>query len=938
VNRAAYRLKPWNEVVSPHDDIVSGDLEMATYAADLGGVDRGDANVPKVYRDAREFFRTTYPTRNLRRLLTDVLEVLSGGSGDRVIQLRTPFGGGKTHALLALYHLLKSRAAIDRRDLEGLRDPGPGRVAVLSGIDLDPLTSRRVGNLEIRTLWGELGYRLGGDAGYEIVRAHDEKGSAPAGNVLRPLLGDQPTLILLDEVLVYAERSGGRSGTDPMRRQVLVFLQTLTEVVRGLPNAAMVYSLQASVHEAAGDEALLQELDHLVARVNAIREPVSDDEVMRVVQRRLFPTFGDQSTHVEVAKEVAAAYAITYRNVRETFAKTESERRAAGKDSERFEQRVLDCYPFHPELLDLMYHRWGSLPSYQRTRGALQFLASTVHALWQGARSPQLLIGPGEVALEDEQVRTTFFSQVGERERYSSVLAADVTGGEARSKEVDRRIGNDSPKYASMQVGTRCATGIMLYSFGAREGEERGVLEADLVEGLASPDLDRNVITTCLHDLREELLYLHHTGRRYRFEPKANLNLLIAEESKKWDSPEIMAHIRRELERSLSAASRSVVLWPPDPGAVPDGDPVFRVVYLAPEWAERDEPEVNQHAAKLLEWKGASRREFLNSLAFAVPGRAALDRARAAARLWLAVDSLLSEVKAKRLSIDAEQVDELKARLSASAAELAGGLERLYELVLVPVEAPEGDEGGKPFAFDSVDLRAQLSAGRTVHDRIRDGLRKHVFESLTPARLVSLIKLGEERNHVGADELEAWFFKFLRFPKLVDEQPLRAAIAKGTADVLGYVSAARVEDGRVVVSRTELVRFGSAAPIDEIDLGPGCFVVSPQLAQSLQGRPAPATDKERETTPSGAEPDAGRRVGSGTPSTAKVLRMTFQASAAQLFRILPALQNLADRSAKFSVRAEVEAVGKEPFDPTWLRNAVNEHMDEAGVDSESRLE
>src|SRR5260370_42647343 len=69
VNREAYRLKPWNEVVSPHGDIVSGDLEMATYAADLGGVDRGDANVPKVYRDAREFFRTTYPPRNLRRLL-----------------------------------------------------------------------------------------------------------------------------------------------------------------------------------------------------------------------------------------------------------------------------------------------------------------------------------------------------------------------------------------------------------------------------------------------------------------------------------------------------------------------------------------------------------------------------------------------------------------------------------------------------------------------------------------------------------------------------------------------------------------------------------------------------------------------------------------------------------------------------------------------------
>src|SRR5260370_33559504 len=114
----------------------------------------------------------------------------------------------------------------------------------------------------------------------------------------------------------------------------------------------MVYSLRARVQEAAGDEALLQKLDHLVAGVKAIREPVSDDEVMRVVQRRLFPTFGDHSIHTEGAKEVAAAYAITYRNVRETFAKTESERRSAGKDSQRVGRTELDWYSFHQQLLD----------------------------------------------------------------------------------------------------------------------------------------------------------------------------------------------------------------------------------------------------------------------------------------------------------------------------------------------------------------------------------------------------------------------------------------------------------------------------------------------------------------------------------------------------------------------------------------------------------
>src|SRR5262249_38840497 len=184
VNVAAYRLKPWNQVVRPHDDILSGNLEMSTYAADLGAVDRNDPNTPRVYREASEFFRTTFLTRNLRELLANVLDVVAGGSGDRVIQLRTPFRGGQTHALLALYHLMKSRDRVDVPGLADLPDPGPGRVAVLSGMDLDPLAPREVDGLKIHTLWGELAFRLGGQAAYEKVRQHDEQWKPPGGNVL----------------------------------------------------------------------------------------------------------------------------------------------------------------------------------------------------------------------------------------------------------------------------------------------------------------------------------------------------------------------------------------------------------------------------------------------------------------------------------------------------------------------------------------------------------------------------------------------------------------------------------------------------------------------------------------------------------------------------------------------------------------------------------
>jgi hypothetical protein len=938
MNVAAYRLKPWTQVVRPHDDILSGNLEMSTYAADLGAVDRNDPNTPRVYREAREFFRTTYLTRNLHQLLSDVLDVVAGGAGDRVVQLRTPFGGGKTHALLALYHLIKSRDRVDTPGLAGLPDPGPGRVAVLSGMDLDPLTPRDVDGLKIHTLWGELAFRLGGQAAYEKVRQHDEQWKPPGGNVLRPLIGTGPAVILLDEVLVYVQRAGGKTGQDQQRRQVMTFLQGLTEVVRSLPNAAMVYSLQASVHEAAGDEALLQALDHLVTRLDAKREPVSDDEVMRVVQRRLFPEFGADASQVDVARQVAREYAIAFKKMREAFAETVADRRAAAQEAERFEARVIDSYPFHPALLDLMYHRWGSLPSYQRTRGALQFLARVVHGILEHERAPQALIGPGDVPLEDEHVRGAFFSQVGERERYSSVLAADLTGGSARSAEVDRRIAADSPAYEPLRVGTRCATAIMLYSFGGRKGEERGVLESELVQALVSPELDRNVITTCLHDLREELLYLHHSGRRYRFEPKANLNLLINEERSKWEPQEVLDRVRQALARVLGPARDRAVLWPPDSGAIPD-EPAFRIVYLGWQWAELGDGELEEPLAPLVEERVPGRRTYRNGLAFAVAGRAGFDRARDAARLLLALDSLLSQVRSRRLSLDQEQTDDLTERQKTAAADLAGALDRLYEKVLVPIPSREST---KPFAFDIVDLRAQLAGGRDLHARLLDALRKHVFDTITPARLLALTRLGDTRDYVSGEELVAWFFSYFDFPKLTDEAPLHNAIARGTAEHFAYVAGAHVEESRLVVPRPELVRFGATIPADEVDLGPGCFLMSAKLAEEVRGTAAEAVSSTAGEAPDEASTAEERPSAEGAGAAKDADEKThyllrFRANAPQLFRALPALQNLADRAERFDVLIEVDAEGHEPFDRGWLRNAVREHLDEAGIDAEARL-
>lgn len=921
-------MKSWTDVARPHHDILAGDLEMAVFAADLGSVVRREGSLREVYADPRAFFEATYLTASMRSLLEDVLGSLAGAGGDRVLQLRTPFGGGKTHSLLALYHLVTGRERLaGMTELMSLPDPGDVRVAVLSGIDLDPSSPRAHDGVVSHTLWGELAWQIGGADAYQLVRTQDEAGQAPGRDVLLRLLpDDEPTLLLLDEVLVYVEKAKAlRRGDSTLGAQVLVFLQALTELVGAHPRAAMVYSLQKSVLEAAGDESLLLALDHLVTRVDAKREPVTGDEVMRVVQRRLFADLGSEDDRAEVAR----GQADLYRRYRRQLADTEDERRDADAEADRFAKRIEASYPFHPALLDLMHQRWTTLPSYQRTRGALQFLATVVHGLWNGDRQALSLIGPGDVPFDDEKVRGSFFSQVGDREGYTGVLERDFNGVNAKAKEVDRRMGGDVPRLRNLRIGTRVASATLLYSFGGQSEEQRGVLENELVGGLIGPDLDRNLLTTGLTDLRDELLFLHHSGRRYWFDKKANLNQLLATEANRFTSEEVVDAVRKELERRIGPAP-TALLWPQHGGQIPDEDPVFRVAYLDPSWATLESADREERLRELFERRGAgANRAYRNAIGFAVPSAEAMEHARHAARRVLAARSLVKQ--AKSLNIAGEQLAELKERGDSAERDLVATLDRTYELVLLPIEATEGD---KPYAFETIDLSARIGLGRVVHERVLEGLSNHVFDSVTPQKLAGLLRLGADRRFVPASEVVDAAFSYLQFPKLRSDAALRGAVANGVMKgVFGYAAMA-THAGEVVEVRPELVSIGRPMAPDEADLGDGAFLLDSAYARELaslpEPEPLPLVGPDNSEGSVGGESSSG---GSGArTSVGTRLSLIFRVGKSELFDSMQVLATLADEAQSVDIAMTVDATAKESFDQTWVRNAIRERLEEAGID------
>ena len=236
-------LRSWREVARPHPDVAAGRYRQAEFAADLSQVARGQADAE--YQDPIEFFARTYFTEGMRGLMIQAFLRITGQGGEPVIQLKTAFGGGKTHSLLALYHLLRGRAPPDRLQGvpellgdAGIEQPPSARVAVLVGTAINPTRERRPPNLQgitIRTLWGEIAAQLAEQTGdpkvYDSVRAADRKGVPPGSDALRALFDAcGPCLILIDELVAYARKIYGVEGLPAGSFDAIqTFIQELTE-------------------------------------------------------------------------------------------------------------------------------------------------------------------------------------------------------------------------------------------------------------------------------------------------------------------------------------------------------------------------------------------------------------------------------------------------------------------------------------------------------------------------------------------------------------------------------------------------------------------------------------------------------------------------------------------------------------------------------------
>ena len=882
-NQATGGLAPWREVVSPHQDVASGRYQQAEFAADLWQVHLGEGS-PE-YLDPSEFFRRTYLTDSLKQLLGGAVQRLAGMGGDPVVQLQTNFGGGKTHSMLALYHLFSGAPVGGLSGMDAvMQETG---VAALPPVNRVVIVGNRIspGNpvsktdgTEVRTLWGELAWQLGQTAGgqaearraYERVRADDERATNP-GDALRELLNEYgPSLILIDEWVAYARQlhDEGDLPAGSFETQ-FTFAQALSESAKLAKNCLLVISLPASdttesPHAQADDvevgglrgRAALSRLRNVIGRVDSAWRPASAEESFEIVRRRLFQPIVDPANFA-TRDSVARAFCDLYRTSHQEFPPECVEA--------DYEKRVRAAYPIHPEVFERLYSDWSTLQSFQRTRGVLRLMAAVIHSLWEkGDRNPLIL--PANVPLDDPRVQFELTRYLPDN--WVPVIERDIDG----ANSLPLRLDGEVPNLGKYSACRRVARSIYLGSAPIPAAANQGIEDRRIKLGCVIPGEPAAVFGDAMRRLGSTATYLYQDGARYWYSTQptvANLAESRAEEYRR-NRDKVDQEIERRLRADLSVRGdfNKVHILPSSGHDVQD-DQDASLVVLGPTYPHTREGGSDSRAItaakSILESRGNTPRLFRNTLAFLAADDTRLQDLEDGVRRFLAWQSILAD--REPLDLPPHQVRQAESQQAAADNAVDARIGETYQWLLVPVQSSPQAE----LQWQATRLAGQGSLAHRASRRMRnDELLITVFAGTRLRMELDRIPLWRG-DHVSVRQLVDDFARYSYLPRLREPAVLLEAIRSGlslmTWEQDSFAYADGYDDG---AGRYRGLQSGPRGALTDSDPG---LLVRPEVARkqmNVEVVPADVTSEEAGTTyePGLGKPGEIRETSAEEPSEA----------------------------------------------------------------------
>jgi len=844
-------LKPWRELAVPHEDVLKGTFQQSEFAADLSRVHEKTATAE--YQDPALFFQRTFITAGMRLLLDSVVKRLSGRGGDPVIQLQTAFGGGKTHTMLAVYHLAKGEvAASDLQgiapilDAAGITELTKAKIVVLDGTRFSPSQPKIHDSISAHTLWGELAWQLDGAEGYSKVQASDENGTAPDSSILESLLSaQQPVVILVDELVAYVRQfEEGKSYPGGSFDSNLTFIQNLTQALKAVPKAVLLISVPESKESEAGSargrkamdvlgdvleqrsSKAQQSLEKTVGRVHALWKPVATEEAFEIVRRRLFSNISDSSQ----AEAVCRAFADFYIANGEDFPRETQE--------SRYFDRLVNAYPIHPEVFDRLYEDWSSLDNFQRTRGVLKLMAKVIYRLWKDGNNDPLIM-PGSLPLYDADCRNEAIYYLPQG--WDPVVEGDIDGDRAETTEIEV----SDTRFGSVQACRRSARTIFLGSAPSTTANltVRGVEAERVYLGVAQPGQQVGLYKDALRRLADRLHYLNSANNRYWFDTRPNLRREMEDRKRRFQKKEhILPTIRDCVQRSFApGVFAGVHVFTPS-GDIPD-DWRLHLVVLSPEAAfNRSAPGAAVKAAtELLSNRGDQPRLKQNRLIFLAADSDTVSRVEDQVCSMLAWESIVADIKDLTLNLDQIQARQAGKSLENANETVKRTVRETYKWLLTPVQEPQA-KGISEVRWESFPVNPGASNLTQEIDRVMTE-NELLISEWAPVHLNAMLKAWFWKDGVtDVSALDVWqkTCQYLYLPRLKDDMVFRSTLIAG-AGSRDFFGLAQAREGDTYAGFT----FGQNSLI----MLDSCLLIEPLAAAAYAEKLKSALPEPKPTSP-----------------------------------------------------------------------------------------
>jgi len=831
-------MEPWYRVATPRKEVREGrSFNPDEFAIALEQVVAGTA--PEDYRDPLKFFARTCFTRALREHAGMVLRRLAGMTEHTapVLTLITQFGGGKTHTLTALYHLVRhgTSAAADPGVAGLLQEAGlaalpEAKVGVFVGNAWDPQEGRE-------TPWIDLARQLAGDAGVALLGTAAKStppGTEAIGRLFQAAGG--AVLILFDEVLNFLNRH--RAMAEPFH----AFVQNLTVATTGTTRGAAVISLPRSQVEMTDWDLQWQErLTKVVRRV--AKDLIANDEaeIGDVVRRRLFEDLGNERLRKSVAKTYADWCFERRAQLPPEWTAVDTAATEA-KAREFLRRRFEACYPFHPATLSVFQRKWQALPQYQQTRGTLAMLAQWISWAfregYQRARR-EALIALGSAPLEVPAFRGVILGQLGEP-RLVAAIEADIAGEQSHARALDA-----DTRGPLRDIHRRVGTTILFESSGGQVDKVAHLPE--LRFALGEPEVDTTSIDNAALALEAKAFFIRKVGADgFQIRHQPTLKKVVSDRRASLDEdqeikPALRTLVKRTFERG---ASLPIAAFPDDGAAVPDS-PRLTLVVMDPMYEWSGDSALRQQLAEWTRQRGKSPRLYPGALVWCLkrPGRDLRDKVE----LWLAWQRVAREIAEGTLGADFDRAElaEIQAQVKGAEEDAQDEVWGGYRFVVL---ADHQERDG----LKVIDLGAGHASGSdTLCGRVIAALKSQ-------ALLNDAVGAGYLERHwpPALKESGAWPLASLRqsflngaLTRLLDpDAVLRSKIVEFVErGDFGLASGAK-SDGAY-----ERVWYAQLIPPEEVAFEAGVFLLTKARARLLKGE-APSEPRPEPVPPPSSQP------------------------------------------------------------------------------------